>query len=136
MVTTLAELPTELYSTIIHHFAPEDLQQSLLALSRAIPLAPIPTDLLFRSITIRRAEQVIHLSRRLRNAPQDAAVVQTFTLASWTVDADVFINLLALLPNIRELTLHIGPNFAPEHLEELFQEPRPTLKYLSLRFRP
>lgn len=32
--------------------------------------------------------------------------------------------------------LHVGTNFAPEHLEDMFASPRPDLSRLELRFRP
>lgn len=32
--------------------------------------------------------------------------------------------------------LHVGTNFAPEHLEDMFSSPRPDLSRLELRFRP
>lgn len=32
--------------------------------------------------------------------------------------------------------LHVGTNFAPEHLEDMFASPRPGLSRLELRFRP
>lgn len=34
------------------------------------------------------------------------------------------------------MTLFFGPDFAPEHLEEIFEDPREKLKTLQLRFRP
>ena len=132
----LDDLPPELYAVIIEHLDPSDAQQSILSLTRAAPYATIPLEALFRRICIRRPEQVINLYRRLRKTPQDAAMVRTFTMESWTVDADMVVNVLSLLHDVQELTLLVGPNFAPEHLEDLVHKPRSRLKYLSLRFRP
>ena len=132
----LAELPTELYAHIIQFFDPGDAQQCVLALTRAAPFASIPTYHLFENIHVRQPKQAIDLYRRLRGAPQDAALVLKFSLETWTVDADVLVNLMGLLHNVQELLLFIGPNFAPEHLEDLFKTPRANLKYMSLRLRP
>jgi hypothetical protein len=32
--------------------------------------------------------------------------------------------------------LNVGTNFAPEHLEEMFEEPRLGIKRMEMRFRP
>lgn len=32
--------------------------------------------------------------------------------------------------------LNVGTNFAPEHLEEMFEEPRLDLNRMEVRFRP
>ena len=133
---SLSQLPTELYAAIIRQFDQEDHKPSLLALSRAIPFSPVPVHTLFEDIRLKSSWQVTGLYLRLRKHPEDIAYVRTFALESWTVDADILVNLVALLPNIRELTLFVGPNFAPEHLEDLFKKPRSHLKCLSLRFRP
>lgn len=45
-------------------------------------------------------------------------------------------SVLRLIPNLRTLMLHVGTNFAPEHLEDMFASPRPDLSRLELRFRP
>lgn len=136
MVAKLDGLPTELYEAIIECFEPEDVLQSILSLTRAVPFARIPQQVLFRDISLRHPRQIRALYMRLRKAPQDAACVRTFVMASWTVDPDVLVNLLALLPNIHSLTLFVGPSFSPEHLEDLFKKPRPLLRFLSIRFRP
>lgn len=40
------------------------------------------------------------------------------------------------LDNINTLMLNIGTNFAPEHLQEMFEGPRMRLERMELRFRP
>lgn len=40
------------------------------------------------------------------------------------------------LDNINTLMLNIGTNFAPEHLQEMFEGPRKRLEKMELRFRP
>ncbi|KAF7347480.1 F-box domain-containing protein [Mycena venus] len=132
-------LPTELYSSIIAQISPEDRQQSILSLTRALPYAPIPLYHLFEHITLSHREQVLDLTRRLLKPDgKDVSLyVQEFSLHNeWTVDAEVMVNLLRKLPKLRSLSLCVGTNFAPEHLKAIFQQPMPDLRYLSLRFRP
>ena len=136
MGPSLDSLPVELYFALISHFGPEDFQQSLASLSIAIPRSPVPTSALLENIRLRKAEQILKLYLRVRNAPQDAALTHSLSLECWIVDADVFVNLIALFPNLVTISLYVGPNFAPEHLEEIFILPRPKLRFLSMRFRP
>ncbi|KAJ7109796.1 hypothetical protein C8R44DRAFT_263075 [Mycena epipterygia] len=138
MSEPLRSLPSELYSSIIEQFAPEDLQQSILALTRVLPYAPIPLHHLFQQITFKRSEQARHLTRRLLKPDGETVslYVQELSLDEWTVDAEVMVNLLRKLSKLRSLSLCIGTNFAPEHLKIIFERPRPDLQYLSLRFRP
>ena len=132
----LTDLPVELFYDIIAQFEPDDVTPSLLALSRALPRSNVPTYRLFENIRLRRSNQIFKLYQRLRNTPQDATRVRMFSLECWEVDADIFVNLAVLLPSVVRLSLFIGPNFAPEHLEDLFQKPQVNLQELSLRFRP
>ncbi|RPD64999.1 hypothetical protein L227DRAFT_519663 [Lentinus tigrinus ALCF2SS1-6] len=136
MGASLDNLPVELYFALISHFEPDDLQQSLVSLSLAIPRSPVPTSILFENIRLRRAEQILKLYLRVRNAPDDAALTHSLSLECWSVDADVFVNLIALFPNLVNISMYVGPNFAPEHLEEIFILPRPKMRFLSMRFRP
>lgn len=136
MSPTLDGLPGELLHDIVSHFDQADFKQSLVSLSKAIPRSPVPTYLLFEKIHLTRGEQVFQLYRRLRHAPVDAARVREFAFESWNADADIFVNLMALLPSLTSLKVYIGPSFAPEHMEEIFQRPREQLRFLSMRFRP
>jgi hypothetical protein len=151
---SFAKLPLELYEAIILHVPSRDLQYTVLSISRALPFFPVPLRDLFRCIRITRPEQAILLYRRLRlrnrptlqanldgleEATQDKAAswIREVFIESWSVDADVVLNLIKLIPRLNLLDLWIGPNnFTPEHLEELFEKPIPGLIYLSLRFRP
>ncbi|KAI5120587.1 hypothetical protein M0805_002537 [Coniferiporia weirii] len=133
---SLASLPSELYSAILSHVDDEHVQGTILALTRALPRAPIPLENLFARICLRHSSQVVQLHRRLRGQKEDACYVREFRLESWTADAQVVINLLALLDNLASLTLFVGPNFAPEDLLEVFGDHREELQHLSLRFRP
>ncbi|KAI0718848.1 hypothetical protein C8T65DRAFT_803312 [Cerioporus squamosus] len=136
MGASLDNLPVELYFAIISQFDPDDLQQSLVSLSLALPRSPVPTSILFEKPRLRKAEQILKLYLRVRNAPEDAALAHSLSLECWTVDADVFVNLIALFPNLENIKMYVGPNFSPEHLEEIFIRPRPKLRFLSMRFRP
>ncbi|KAI0756577.1 hypothetical protein C8Q80DRAFT_1129401 [Daedaleopsis nitida] len=136
MPLSLDSLPVELILAIVAQIEPDDIQRSLLSLSRAIPRSGVSVFLLFEKIRLTRQEQVFQLYRRLHDAPEDAARVRVFILECWTVDADVFVNLMALLPALVRLVIYVGPNFAPEHLEEIFHNPREGLKFVSMRFRP
>ncbi len=159
MPTRFDELPVELYDAIFSFVEPPDLQHTILAVSRAIPFAALPLQHLFRSPQLKRPEQTVQLYNRIRprrsrwksprritegttsiasaDADQPVAWVKELAVETWTVDADVLINLVRVLPNLQSLTLWVGPtNFVPEHLEELLSQPLEHLRYLSLRFRP
>lgn len=137
MSVSFATLPAELYSAILSLVPFSDHQQTVLSLTRALPHSPIPLYHLFEHIRLRHADQVVHLYLRLRKTAGDAAAwVKSFSLETWTVDADVAVNLIRLLPKLINLEVFIGPSFAPEHLEDMFGNPITQLRFLSLRFRP
>ena len=136
MPASLGSLPPELYSAILSSVPSEIRQSTTLSLTRALPVAPIPEHHLFTHIHLKQAEQVIQLYQRLRKAKDDAGWIEGFVLDTWTVDADSAVNLVHLLFRVKEMILFIGPNFAPEHLEEMFEIPRLSLQFLSLRFKP
>jgi hypothetical protein len=138
-------LPPELYSAILLHVPSNCLQQTVLSLTRALPYSPVPLHHLFNSVRITHPDQAVRLYNRLRSRPgherkdNDPASswIHRLSLETWTVGADVVVDLVGLLQNLEFLSLWIGPtNFAPEHLEGIFSEYMPSLKYLSLRFRP
>ncbi|THH06835.1 hypothetical protein EW145_g3807, partial [Phellinidium pouzarii] len=133
---SLTFLPSELYSAILGHVDADHVQRTTLALTRVLPHAPIPLEYLFAHVCLRQPQQVVQLHRRLRTSRADARYVRVLRLESWTADAQVVINLLALLDCLVSLTLFVGTNFAPEDLLEVFQRPRERLQCLSLRFRP
>ncbi|KAF7784254.1 hypothetical protein Agabi119p4_419 [Agaricus bisporus var. burnettii] len=142
---SFATLPGELYTAIVEQLDPSLWAPVVLALSRVLPSAPIPLQLLFHTIRIKQPQQAVSLFLRLEKASnvhgssQDICPtwVKEFSVASWSVDADVIINIVRLLPNLTSLNVRIGPsNFSPEHLEQLLENPIGKLKQLSLRFRP
>lgn len=134
--TIADQLPSELYSDIIDCLDDNIIQQTVLSLTRAFPRAPIPLDRLFRNIRLKGAQRVVQFYTRIRRDQVARSWVRTFSLETWTADADVVINILALFPTLSELRLFMGPNFSPDHLEEIFARPTDGLKLLSLRFRP
>ncbi len=148
MPTTLATLPPELYSSILTFVPAEELQKTTFSLICALASRPVPRHHLFTFIRLGYPEQALklylHLAHRDRSSPEEDKIplawrVRELSLETWNVDADIFINLVRLLPNLESLSLRIGPsNFSPEHLEELFSPAHyfQRLKYLSLRFRP
>ncbi|KAF8846165.1 hypothetical protein BDN67DRAFT_960856 [Paxillus ammoniavirescens] len=136
MIPYLAELPPEIYSGILAQVPRDEQQQTVLSLTRAIPRSPVPLYHLFECICLRSAHSVVQLYRRLRGRAEEVHWVKDFSLETWTVDADVVVNLLGLLPRLSSVALFVGPNFAPEHMETILEKPREYLRYLSLRFRP
>ncbi|KAK7058649.1 hypothetical protein VNI00_002285 [Paramarasmius palmivorus] len=127
-------------------------EQTVLALSRALPYAPIPQQGLFSSIRIKRADQLPKLYLRLRSSNDEhnrvTSWVHFFALECWNADPEILLDIIHLLPNLRGLILWVGPlNFKPEHLEELLDITKLSkgnrcltcvgnLKDLSIRFKP
>lgn len=137
----LAHLPTELYNAILLHLEAEaddyrGFRQSLLALSRTIPYAPLSLEGLYRQVVLSEPQQANNLYLHLRKNRACASYVRTLRYETFMADADIVVNLLKVLHELTELSLCIGTTFAPEHLEQMFECPRTTLKSLSLRFRP
>ncbi|KAJ8084784.1 hypothetical protein PM082_003561 [Marasmius tenuissimus] len=147
----LANLPPELYASIISHFPAKQIGQNVLSLTRALPHSPIPQGSLFHNVRIKDPTQLTQFYLRLRRSPEEENapfLVRTFSLESWNVDAEVLLDVVHLLPNLESLSLWIGPlNFAPQHLEELLDVSRTKkgarylvclgeLRKLSLRFKP
>lgn len=136
MIPYLAELPSEIYSGILEHVHRDERQQTTLSLTRAIPRSPVPLHHLFEYIHLKSAESVVQLYRRLRGRFEEPLWVKEFSLETCSADADVVVNLVVFLSRLSRITLFVGPNFAPEHLEEMLEKPREPLRYISLRFRP
>ncbi|KAH8107748.1 hypothetical protein BXZ70DRAFT_903215 [Cristinia sonorae] len=134
---TIAEqLPPELYGDIVDCLPDDNIQQDLLSFTRALPFAPIPLERLFRNIRLSAPIRVVQFYSRIRKDADARGWVRTLSLETWEADADVVINILAQFPRLRELRLFMGPNFSPDHLEEIFIRPKAGLELLSLRFRP
>ncbi|KAG6380991.1 hypothetical protein JVT61DRAFT_5386 [Boletus reticuloceps] len=135
MIPYLDELPPEIYDGILTHVPRGERQQTTLSLTRAIPRSPVPLRHLFECIRLKSAESVVHLYCRLRGRLEEPRWVNGFSLETWSVDADVVVNLVNLLPRLSRITLFVGSDFAPEHMEEILEKPREALSYISLLCR-
>lgn len=131
-------LPPEIYDEVLGYIPSLSLQKTTYSLALAIPFYSqyLIDNHLFTHINLAHSRQVTRFYLRLRAHPNDILRIKTFALTSWSVDADIVVNLIRLISDIRELTLYIGINFAPEHLEEIFERPMRKLRFLGLRFRP
>lgn len=141
LMTRLAQiidLPAELFVDILEQVDgdPYERQKTLLAFSRALPAAPLPYHIFFEHVRITQRQQAFQLYRCLRKRLEHAALVKSFSYVCWSADADNVVNLLKILQHVEELTIWFGPDFAPGHLEDIFEKPRNQLKLLFLRFRP
>lgn len=114
------------------------MQHSILALSRACPYSPIPTQRLFEHITLTQPRQIIALNRRiLLEAQPCAQYIKSIKMHCWDADAEVFLNTLKLVPEVQRLDIWVGPaSFLPEHLKDMLRSPIVGLRDFTLRFRP
>lgn len=135
----LTDLPPELYYDILEFIPKHELQRTTAALLRAIPRSPVPRHCLFRYVRLTYPGQIIRLYQKLRREKEFVPLIESFILETWTVDADSVVNLMQLLVwlgRTKEVRMFVGPNFTPEHLEDIFKTPWLNLQLLSLRFRP
>ncbi|CAK9785509.1 hypothetical protein CC85DRAFT_286676 [Cutaneotrichosporon oleaginosum] len=137
----LADLPSELVHVILDHVPPEEQQRAALALRRVLPHHPVSSAHLWNHLVVHHPRQLLPLYRKLkeeagREGGGATTLVKTFAQESWRGDADVMNNVLRWLPDVRTLMLNVGTNFVPEHLQELFHEPRPGIERMEMRFRP
>jgi hypothetical protein len=137
-MASLDQLPPELYTAIFEQFegTSDERKRAVLALSRAIPHSPVPDDFLFEHIRLTRREQAFLLYRHLRERPRDVARIRCFRYEAWIAYGDHVVNLLSLLDHVEEMSLWFGPDFAPNHLEDIFKHPKTALRILQIRFRP
>ncbi|WVO14716.1 hypothetical protein L204_102354 [Cryptococcus depauperatus] len=134
--TLIFNLPPELIDHVLT-FVPPSLQQlTALALLKVFPSHSISRRHLYRHLVIYRAGQLIPLWKALKNDEEMRNGANSLALESWRGDADILNNVMRRLERLQVLMLNIGTNFAPEHLEEMFESPRMELKRMELRFRP
>ena len=69
--------------------------------------------------------------RRRRHRPPS----RSFRLTSWHPSPSLVLTALDRLPELSLLALNVGTPFAPEHVEQALERPRPSLSQLELRFR-
>ncbi|WWD16385.1 hypothetical protein CI109_100811 [Kwoniella shandongensis] len=129
-------LPPELIDHLLSLVPPQSLQRTTLALLRVFPQHPFASKHLWTHLVVYRKEQLIPLWRKLKEDEGMRDGVASFTLQSWRADADILNNVMRCLNHINTLMLNIGTNFAPDHLEEMFMDPREDMERMELRFRP
>ncbi|TXT07510.1 hypothetical protein VHUM_03230 [Vanrija humicola] len=139
--TTLADLPPELLDHILAQVPPRERQRAALALAQVLRGHAPATAHVWAHLPVGSARQVMPLWRRLmveqgKARGGGAAVVKTFGMESWRGDADILNNALRCLPYLDTLLVNVGTNFAPEHLQEMFERPRPQMQRMEMRFRP
>ncbi|WVQ78905.1 hypothetical protein IAT38_000996 [Cryptococcus sp. DSM 104549] len=132
----ILQLPPELIDHLLTQVPPDILQLTALALTRVFPDHFISKRHLWKHLVVYRAGQLMPLWRKLQEDEGMRDGVRTFCMQSWRGDADILNNVMRRLNNIHALMLNIGTNFAPEHLEEMFIDPRQGLERMELRFRP
>ncbi|KAG8825581.1 hypothetical protein FRC17_008611, partial [Serendipita sp. 399] len=130
-----------IFSDILECFC--DLKERshvVLALSLALPRSPVPRRWLYYEIDLHTPRSALLLYKHLRSKggakSTEASWVHAVHSNSWTVDAQILADLLEMLSNVEEVSINIGTTFSPEHSDGIFAIPRPTLKSLSLTFRP
>lgn len=155
---SIYDLPPELIDSILTFVEPAELQSTALSLKQAFPDFHVSDRHLFRHLRVGRPEQMrpmwdrltderhsFHSSDESNGHQSDEKErgtegllrhVQSFSLASFSGDADILNNILRLVPLIQRLNLNLGTNFAPEHLAECFEIKRRRIEGVEIRFRP
>jgi len=138
MTTGLPTLAPELIACILDFVPSIDLQQTTISLICVLSYSSVPNwrHYLFYHVHLRTPDGVSKLVRHFKRSPGDAAYVQKFSLASWTVDAKLATEAILMLPKLKWLSFCLGVSFTPAHLGKLFRKPMPKLRYLSFRLRP
>ncbi|CAG7853736.1 SubName: Full=Uncharacterized protein {ECO:0000313/EMBL:CCA69983.1} [Serendipita indica DSM 11827] len=137
----LDQLPEELYQAILESIDDDKERKSVaIALIRSIPRSPVPRRFLYYQVNLSTSENVLTFYHHLRScggvASKEASWVHSLHSESWTVDAQILANVLELVPNLGHLSIHVGATFAPEHVDDIFQRPRPALRTLNIVFKP
>ncbi|KAL7424690.1 hypothetical protein Q5752_000374 [Cryptotrichosporon argae] len=141
-VPLLLRLPPELLDLVLSHVAPDARSYTAASLSRVFPDAPPAYVHRWRHVVVGKPAQLLPLYRRIQRDEQERGDVgggrlaRTFAQQAWRGDADMLNNVLRCLPALDALLLNCGTNFAPEHLQEMFDEPRPGMRRMEVRFRP
>lgn len=95
---------------------------------------------LYNDIRLTTPKSIVLLYKHLRRCggvgSRQAEWAQSLVSDVWDADAQILADLFNILPNIRRVNLSVGTTFAPEHLEDMFQTPRPDLISLNITFRP
>ncbi|CUA67404.1 hypothetical protein RSOLAG22IIIB_03047 [Rhizoctonia solani] len=139
----LSDLPPEVYAVILSHVPPPERQRTVLNLSRALPRSPVATSQIYNHIIVYTSTAVLYLYKHFRQRKDNEAklynpseLVKSISIRVWVVDADLVVNLLALLPSVPVMHMCVGTTYSPEHLHDIFARPRLALRTLQLRFKP
>ncbi|KAB5589194.1 hypothetical protein CTheo_7369 [Ceratobasidium theobromae] len=142
-MSKLAGLPSEIYTVILSHVPPGDRQTTVLNLTRALPRSPVPRNQIYDHIIVHTPPAVWHLYKLFRKQKGDEGdtynpsnQVKSISIQVWMADADLVVNLLALLPDVPIMRIFVGTTYSPEHLQDIFTRPRLALRTLNLRFKP
>ena len=137
-MANLTSLPPELILCILAFVPSIDLQQTTIPLLHILsyPFVPDWCRSPFYNVHFKSHESVIKLFEHLQRIPSDATLVQKFSLATWTLDANVAVDLILMLPNLKWLDLYNCASFYPWEMERVLEEPIPNLRYFSFRHRP
>ncbi|KAJ9108079.1 hypothetical protein QFC19_002544 [Naganishia cerealis] len=139
--TTIFSLPPEIVDLFLENVPPSQLQRTALSIQRVFPDIAVSVSHLYRHLRVTNPAQLKPLWQRLREDKYEGEgrlirAVKSFTMATFRGDADIMNNILRLTPDIEAMVLNMGTNFSPEHLVEAFENPRPKVKRIELRFRP
>ncbi|OCF75120.1 hypothetical protein I204_03969 [Kwoniella mangroviensis CBS 8886] len=153
----ILQLPPELIDHLLSLVPPAHRQITSLSLTRVFPDYPISTRHLFEHLIVYNPRQLWPLWRKLKSIndgeqedPRSdggeenrkitrSGGIKSFTLKSWKGDVDILNNILRCISpekGLNTIMLNIGTNFSPDHLEEMFDQPRMGLRRLEMRFRP
>lgn len=139
----LSRLPPDIYAVILSFVPPLDRQKAVLNLSRAVPRSPVPTHQIYEHIILHTPRAVLYIYQLFRKRKAEQAElynpseqVRSLSVRTWVPDADLVVNLFALLPSVPVIQLFVGTTYSPEHLSDVFRQPRSSLRVLQLRFKP
>jgi hypothetical protein len=155
--TTIYDLPPEILDLFLENVPPSELQRTALSIQQVFPELAVSDSHIFRHVRVTSPSQLKPLWQRLREDKYEGEgrlirAVRSFTMATFRGDADIMNkyvvwalrfarsltirSILRLIPDIEAMIINMGTNFAPEHLVEAFENPRPKIQRIELRFRP
>ncbi|KAF8600873.1 hypothetical protein BDV93DRAFT_525131 [Ceratobasidium sp. AG-I] len=139
----LSSIPSDIYAIILSFVPPLDRQKAILNLSRALPRSPVPTHQIYEHIIIHTPRAVLYIYQRFRKLKSEQGAlynpseqVKSLSVRTWIADADLVVNLFAIMPSVPVIQLFVGTTYSPEHLNDVFTKPRLSLRVLQLRFKP
>ncbi|EIW66454.1 hypothetical protein TREMEDRAFT_34949 [Tremella mesenterica DSM 1558] len=127
-------LPHEIISTILTHIPDRYKNRTVKSLELALPGYTVTSKEKYGCVVLESIHSIQEIRKLWREMKNEGEWVKTFGLESWQCDPDLLNNALRCCPNIDMIMLNIGTDFGPDHLAEMFQEPR-NLRRMELRFR-